>query len=340
MYKYAGNEPRAFAGTDDRYSYWNTINPFSGIMGGGDRYPKFWAAMFPDNPGLAHLTFKAGACALLAAGLVGGYRALKHVDKVSDMAEEDNPGKELSSQLSTTFEGTLSSKDMSPAKKALKEQQKKQQQKTAADSGVKDPTDVDIRAFSANNFLGMAVPVGATLLAACLAYKGVDDLVGARRNKLLDETIAEKDNALKKMMQTRARIAKGTATQKEVNSAIGVPDDDNIFMKTAGDGSSITQKGVTGVGLLVMSLVGASALGAYEYFKSSNENNIRYKAIKKGLKEYAKGKTNITPITVVPSDADKYFETIDTSSQDKPMTIRDQIEVNPDELKTPISVTL
>ena len=51
--------------------------------------------------------------------------------------------------------------------------------------------------------------------------------------------------------------------------------------------------------------------GAHKYFSATNENNIRFKAFKKGLNEYAKTKTLATPITTLPADAADYFKAID-----------------------------
>ena len=316
------------AGTGDKFSYWNTLNPLSFVIGGNDRYPEFVADMFPDNKNIGYLAFKSGACMLLAAAAVGGFRALKHFDRMNDMAEKDHPGGNLSSQISTSFEGNLGPSGTLEKSSAVK----KAAEGSNGNNITVDPLDW-------TNIIGTAVPVGATLLAASLAYKGVDSLVSARRNRLLDQTIARKDDAIKGLIQTRARIAKGTATDKEVNDALARANDEDIYMKTASQNKEALLSGaVSGAGLLVAALMGASAIGSYTYFKANDPNNIKFKAYQKGLKEYARSKAGITPISVTPTDSKKYFAEID---KDAPKaTMRTAPEVTDTDLNKPISVTI
>lgn len=314
------------AGTGDKFSYWNTLNPLSFLTGGGDRYPKFVADMFPENKNLGYLAFKSGACMLLAAAAVGGFRALKHFDRMNDMAEKDHPGGNLSSQISTSFEGTLGPTG------TLEKSSAAVSSDPAGDNIKVDPLDW-------TNIAGTAIPVGATLLAASLAYKGVDSLVSARRNRLLDQTIARKDDAIKGLIQTRARIAKGTATDKEVNNALARANDEDIYMKTASqDKQALLSQAVSGAGLIVAALMGASAIGSYTYFKATDPNNIKFKAYQKGLKEYARSKAGITPISVMPTDSKQYFAEIDKDAPKE--TLRTAPEVTDTDLNKPISVTL
>ena len=37
------NEPLKYAGTGPAYSYLSTLNPLSGVTGGGDRFPEWMA---------------------------------------------------------------------------------------------------------------------------------------------------------------------------------------------------------------------------------------------------------------------------------------------------------
>ena len=86
-----------------RGSYLSTLNPISSVTGGIDKVPEWYVKLFPKTKGglqAAHQTFKAGAVGLLAAGLVGGYRALKHYDEMEELEEADRPSKDLASQHS------------------------------------------------------------------------------------------------------------------------------------------------------------------------------------------------------------------------------------------------
>lgn len=314
-------------------SYLNTINPVSQLFGGIDRLPAWYVDLFPNTEGgqrAAHMTFKSGAAAILAAGLVGGARALQHYGRMTDLAKSDNPANKMVSNISTTFEG-----DMTPSNGKKKE--KGTVKKAAKNTNMLD-TLATPGSFDASNFYGAAIPLGATILAASLAYKKVDDYYDEKRNKALDEAIAAKENAVKQLITTRARIGRANASGKEVANALNVTKDPEFYVKTAnlpflhaigesvmkpvnklndvgrdiGDAASnATRKLTQGVGILSSLIMLASAIGMYEYAGSRDENNIRYKALKKGLEEYTKNKSGYTPITVVPTDATKYFGSID-----------------------------
>ena len=154
----------------------NTLNPISGIMGNTDYVPKTVLNAFGEgNERLAHSAFKTGAIGLLAAGLIGGYRAGRHINEMRDLHKADRPGKGLASQLTTTFSGKLSGK---------KKKKQVEQEKTAAVRVM--PTNN----FTVDTFMKSAIPTGALLLAGALAYHGVDDVMDSRRNKQLDKAIA------------------------------------------------------------------------------------------------------------------------------------------------------
>ena len=308
--------PLAATGGPD-VSYKNLFNPLSPLMGGGDKYPEFVANMFPNNPRGAWMASKAGAVALLAAAIAGGIRGVQHLNRVADMRDEDDPGQKLDSQLSTTF--------AVPLGKHASEDVPKQM--------LLMPPTLDTR-----NVMNTAVPVGATLLAAALAWKGMDTLADNRRNKLLTDAIAAKSNTVRDLMQTRARIAKGNISDAEVSKALGRVDDESNYVKTANtsDRYPNIRRGVTGLGLLVLALAGASAAGSYAYFKASDPGNIQYKALKSGLQEYARNKTGMTPITTIPQDAGSYFQFIDEGA--KPKSVREMNEK--EDTHRPISVTL
>ena len=71
---------------------------------------------------------------------------------------------------------------------------------------------------------------------------------------------------------------------------------------------------------------------------AANPANIKYKAIKKGLREYAKNKAAGTPLTIVPTDADAYFKQIAGDDETQEAPVRQQPELP--EANKPISITL
>ena len=320
------------SGLWDKGSYWNTLNPISSVTGGIDRLPKWYVRMFPDTTAgkrMAHTTFKAGATGLLAAGLVGGYRALRHYQDMADLEEGDRPAKGLASHLSTTFEGDLGGE----------EEDKKKQKKTAAFFG-EDRIRTGLSP-SWQGFFGTAIPMSAMLLAGSLAYKGTDYLMDKRRNQALDDAIASKEDAIKQLIRARARQAKGTGTKREIAEATEDLGDKDIYVKSA----SMDKEAILGLhdiyqhaGATLAAIVLASAIGSYSYTSASDENNIKFKAYKKALREYAKNKSGITPITIAPTDATSYFKDIDGEGKKK-VSPREQPVVDTDDMNKPISVT-
>ena len=320
------------SGLWDKGSYWNTFNPISSVTGGIDRLPKWYVRMFPnttEGKRMAHTTFKAGATGLLAAGIVGGYRALRHYQDMADLEEGDRPAKALASHLSTTFEGDLGGET----------EDKEKQEKKAAFFG-EDRIRSGL-APSWQGFFGTAIPMSAMLLAGGLAYKGVDSLMDKKRNAALDDAIAAKEEAIKQLIKARARQAKGTGTPKEIAEATEDLGDKDVYVKAA----SMDKEAILGLhdiyqhaGATLAAIVLASAIGSYSYAAASDENNIKFKAYKKALREYAKNKSGITRITIAPTDATEYFNSIDGEGKQK-ATVREQPTVDTDDMNKPISVT-
>ena len=308
----------------EKGSYLNTINPLSSAMGGIDRIPAWYAKLFPQTKGglqTAHQTFKAGAIGLLAAGLVGGYRAMKHYDDMEDLEEADRPGKELAGQLSTTFSG-----DLIP------------QEKTAASGRVPGSG-----VFTWQNFFGTAIPTSAALLAASMAYSATDNYFDKRRNQALDKSIAAKEDAIKQLIAARARMAKGIGTPEELNTATEDLGDKDVYIKDA----SVDKKALLGLndlfqhfGATTAAVILASAIGSYAYTSASDENNLKYKAYKNGLKAYAKNKSGITPITIAPTNAQSYFDFINGDKTKEEVTPREKPELDTDSLNKPISISI
>jgi hypothetical protein len=361
-------KPLSYAGTGPAYSYLSTLNPISGVTGGGDRFPEWIARMFPGNPQAAHMTFKLGALGLLTAGVVGSARMIKHFNNMADLAEKDNPAGKLHSQLSTTFEVPMSPGDAHKGSEKDKTVNKAKQWirqrvgqvvdtaksdvsavtglftgKTAAINVIEDPNrgiEYTPKSLSMGNAISMAAPLGVMLLAAGAGYKLADNIAGARRNRLLDEAIKRKADATKALMKTRARIPKGLATEKDIKNTHDIISSDDIFLKQGS--TPLTQKVVSAAGLLGIAMMSATALGSYKYFSASNPNNIKYKALKKGLSEYAKQRTNLAPISVIPTDSDAFFKEIDgpAATAAPKATPRSLPQFDPSTLNNPISVSL
>ena len=335
-------------------SYWNTINPLSGFMGGGDRVPAGWMNLFDTTTEgkqlAAGLAFKTLACSLLAAGLVGGYRAIKHFNRVSEMAESDSPAKKMRSQLGTTFVGKLTPSD-TPEAEDEETQEESKETKTASRESKPDGKAVNMPPFSTQNLLSMSIPLGATMLAAGLAYGAVDSWASARRNRKLDEAIHAKDNAAKALMRTRARIAKGLATDEEVESAVNALNSEDLYVKEAAQESpydrgateAVSQGAVAAYGLLMSVLLLASAVGSYKYFHAANPNNIKYKVSKRSLADYARSKTGLSPVTVVPTDMTDYFKDLDQPAAtpgNEQQEMRELPQMSSDATGKPVTVTL
>lgn len=328
------------AGTDFSWGrLGNTLNPVSGITGGVDWVPKgyvdFVSKFFPKDKQnaagvVAHGTFKAGAVGLLAAGLVGGYRAAKHLKDIGSIDKADRPGKDMASQLSTTFEGNLSGEE---------EQKKAASVKTAEETAIMSPG-----TLSAQNLTATALPLGVLLLSAGLTYKGVDSAFDKLRNKRLDSAIAEKDQAVKKLITARAQLAKGEANMEAANAATANLDDSDVYTKAASQEKKaevpIVRDAVQLFGATTAAVILASAIGSYAYTAASDENNLKYKAYKKALKEYAKAKSGITPITVAPKDAPEYFAAIDNAGKKQAPTARELPSYDADSLNRPISISI
>lgn len=316
------------------------FNPVSGLTGGVDwvpqKYIDFVQKYIPGQAGAttAHMTAKAGAMALLAAGLVGGYRTLRHVKDLGTIEAANRPGKNLSGQLSTTFAGDLSGEE--------DKQEKAASVKTAQDTAPVKTTEIlSPGNFTTQNLTATALPIGTFLLAAGLAYKGVDSVFDKIRNKRLDRAIAEKDKAIKKLITARAQIAKGGQNIEDVNAAVAPIADKDIYTKAASqDKLAVIPETVQLVGTLSAAVLLASAIGSYAYTAAGDEDNLKYKAYKKALREYAKAKSGITPITVAPKNAPSYFANIDAAGQKEVPTARQLPAIDTDALNKPISISI
>jgi len=297
--------PAAAWGSSSKGSWVNTANPFSQLFGATDRLPSKWVGMFPNTEGgrrAAHITFKAGFDALLAAGAIALYRGLQHADRMAGLAQEDSPAKGMKSQLSTTFAGSLDAE---------------KQKKEAAVNELDQPAWA-----SAGNAMSAAIPLGAVILATSLAYRATDSYLDKRRNKSLDEAIASKENMLKRLIKTRAKLAKGNVTERETQRAIGDIDNQNLYVKHASQEKKagimdIVRGSVSGYAALNSLVLAAAAIGSYAYFSKADENNVRYRAMKQGLQEYARVKSGFTPVSIIPTKSRKFFSEIDAEDKEE-----------------------
>ena len=325
-------------------SYANLFNPFSPLRGGGDKIPEFMSDIFPNNQKAAWIVSKMGALGLVAAAVSGGIRGIQHLNRMAEMSDDDDPAKDLKSELSTTFEGPMSPAEGSGEKRtAVKKKAPKKTVKKAALKAepVINPVESTEWWEAPETTLRVGLPLGALILAAGAAWKGVDYLADKHRNSVLSSAIAGKSNTVRRLMQARARLAKGTITDQELKDTIDSIQADDSYVKTAAMGQEKELEPVktlgTSLGLLLVALTAASGVGAYRYFSASDPDNIRYKAMKQGLKEYAKSKTLKTPISLIPTDAEEYFASIDNGA--KPITSpRDMQEI--EGASKPLSVTL
>ena len=346
-------DPSAAWGSNPKGSYLNTANLFSQMMGKTDRIPAGFVDLFPNTEGgrrAAHITFKAGFDALLAAGAIALYRSMQHVGRMADLAKSDNPANGMKSQLSTTFAGSLNPEQTKSA---------------ALNNELPQPA-----VFSVGNALSTAVPLGAVILATSLAYKATDNYLDKKRNDALDQAIGNKENALKRLIKTRSRLAKGNASDREVQRALGGMRNEDLYVKQAAmdkqalfnwltePAKSFGRMSVSGFAALNSLILAAAAIGSYYYFSKADENNIRYRAMRDGLKEYARVKSGFTPVAIIPTKSQKFFSEIDDEDkqekkQKKPkaveevaaqipevQSVREEQPVLTESYNKPISLTL
>ena len=303
-------DPVAAATSGNDVSYARLLNPFSQLFGGGgDKYPEWMAKLFPGNPSAAWMVSKMGAIGGLALIATAAIRAGMHNNAIADTYEYDDPSRKLKSHLGTTFVAPLA-----PSKEALKKKASKVREDAVP---LAPPTSMW------TNTGRVAWPVLALIFGSTMGWRLADKWSDQKRNKELTEAVSQKSDLARRLMQTRARVAKGVATDKEVADVLAAAEAGEGYTKVASnrytepDTHPVIRTGVTGYGLLALALMMAGMGGAYKYFSAADPNNIKFKALKKGLRTYAREKTSMTPITNVPSDASEYFASIDEGGKDK-----------------------
>lgn len=283
------------------------MNPLLPLFGGGAKYPEVFARMFPTSPTTALLAaqtlFVGGAAALLAAGL-----RVSQEDLVEARGSKASPAGEVASSLNTTFTPKLAptmSKGASLDKAA--EEKGNPPMQTVYYPGVLDASGLAV----------WGIPIAASALLATAAYRATDSYLDARRNAVLKDDLERRRRALSNTIVTRARVAKGVATEDEVRRALTGADRLSLDKSAAldkradGTGSAIAGGALSLFGLLLLLGAAGGGIAAYNYVSDSDPDNIRYKAMSKGLKAYTREKALQTPVTILPSDADALFRAID-----------------------------
>ena len=136
-----------------------------------------------------------------------------------------------------------------------------------------------------------------------------------------------------RLFTARAMNSRGNLSKKQLDSLNRQIDEEDILTKDAElkltdlPGGEFISNVVAGAkeapklvsaaaGILATAIAGSSFIGMYQWTKANDPDNIKYKAIRKGLNEYAKSKAGMTPITIAePNDA--YFDLIEGKNKDK-----------------------
>ena len=279
------------------------LNPLLPLFGGGAKYPEVFAKMFPTSPTTALLAaqtvFIGGAAALLAAGL----RASQQ-DLAEARGTKSSPAHEVASSLNTTFTPKLSPKGMSKGA-SLDKRAEREPMQTVYYPGVMDASGLAV----------WGIPLTASALLATAAYRAADSYLDKDRNDTLSRDLDRRRRALANTIVTRARVAKGIATEEEVDRALREADRLSLVKSAAEDapdsGSAIAGGALSLFGLLLLLAGTGGGVAAYNYVKDSDPDNVRYKAMSDGLRAYTREKALQTPVTILPSDSEELFRAID-----------------------------
>lgn len=293
------------------------FNPFSAMdRTGVDKFPEFFSHLVPNSARAGWLTAKVGAAALLGAALFGGVRAIQGIIDAGADEHESDPAKCMRKQVGTTYE--------------YGKQQKKEAGIQVERPGMLSVTD---------NAVNVALPTVALLLAGLGVYKGVDKLADRAWTKKTDKALADNDAMVQRLIETRARLAKGNASDDEVQSALA-DSEGRGYIKQAADyrPSTMVANLATAIGLLTLGAGLMTGVGAYKYFKENNVENIKYKAMKRGLSEYARRKAEMTPLAISADQG--MLDRIDAAPSDGKSKddVRKQTEAQ--ETRRPLALTL
>jgi hypothetical protein len=341
-YSYAVQGNNIKAGEDPKASYWSTFNPFSQLSTSNpvDRVPKWWNDLpFFSDPDTKYLAWKATALSLLAAGIVGGGRLLLHMGKVDNVRKNDAPGHQLKSQLNSAFE----MRDPVPAATADGTALPKPEDHVYEEGNEK----IASQQKQGTDWKGLAIPGSIALLAGALTYYAVDSWADQRKGEILKKRTEGKSDYLKNLIVARGRNARGTLTPEELETALNRPDFETqgeqvkqgSFDKNAVDHWTDVFWPVAG--LIGAAIFATTAYGSYKYHEANNINNIKYKAYKKGLEEYAAIRSQSNPLTVGTANSN-IFRRIDNNtpavSGGKVPPVQNELLL--DDRHTPVSITI
>lgn len=252
------------------------FNPFSAFSRSGvDKYPEFFAHLAPNSARAGWLAAKVSAAALLGAALFGVARGVQGLADAAAEERESDPAKKMRKQVGTTFSYGGEKKNASVK--------------------VERPGMLNV----VDNAVDVAAPALALLLSGLGVYKAVDKAADKIWTAKTDKSLAANDAMVRRLVETRARLASGKASDQEVEDTLAAAEGRG-YVKSASDNrpSTMVANLATAIGLLTAGAGLLTGIGAYKYFKESNPDNIRYKAMKRGLSEFARLKAEGTPITV------------------------------------------
>jgi len=277
--------------TTDKYSTWlaDKANKYLGTK---------------ENPGrgqfLAYMGNKALLQGLMAFAAVYGLRRMRNAVK------KDDPSDEVDNQLDSTYEQKMN-KDAAESVEAAAQVP----QQSIGVVGRPGPG-------SAENFAASVVPALVLLSSAAYGWSRAGKDMKANNRAYLKDRLKAQEEEFNRLLSTRAMIAKGTATREQVEEALG---------KSASlDKKAFGTPLVGALMLLGAAIYTGSAIASYKYFSKADPNNLKLKAMEKGLSEYAKVRSDMTPVSIVPTDSDEFFRNIDEGDA----SAKEQQETSPE----------
>ena len=318
---------------------------------GVDMYVPDWiSSMFPgtysSDPETRNSAYRKATIAtntagavLLAAGLVAGVRGISgilHRAKALGL-NQDNPAKGRMSDLDTMY---------------------KFEPGIAADFGKKasstwtlDAPNSFTPSGAAYYILAAGLPMLGAIGAGALMNSRISKLVGDSTIDRVRRKRDRREGLRDDLIFARAANARGKLDRKqlkELNDRVKAEGMDTVaeagmmldsMPKSAGVNSKVGLA-YSVLGLSAATVLAASALGSYAYTESRDPKNVKFRAIKKGLKEYAKTKSGMAPIVIGGAAGGSPFDVLDADAE-TPVPPREAPEVPADapSSKT-ISVTL
>lgn len=267
---------------------WRAVVPGAASLKDGiATYPRLFSGLVPGNEFADYLIASGTGAALLGIAFMGVGRGFKWLVDAGREDTDSDPAKKMRSQLGTTF--TYGDEEG--------------EKKTASSVPYGTIERPEGLAGLFKSTAAAAVPALAAILAGGATYRLIDAAADKAWTTKTDEALRKNKDMIRKLIVTRARRAKGNASDEEIEKVLEEAAESG-YVKTAGLKSFFTgiSDGAERLGISVMLLTlgagFATALGAYRYFKKSDPGNVAYKAYERGLQDYARLKTQMTPITM------------------------------------------